>query len=135
MPPTPVQPTTVCNQRYAATVVQVLLASNVLGCKRPALIGLPETMWIGGTASQKDSKHRQLRAAVSDSRIKPSHTVRPRSAALLSSTFCIGGRPVLTAASWKALRYHSSEMKEPKATFHDASCGKANKSGPQKQTH
>ena len=32
-------------------------------------------MWIGGTVSQKDSKHKQLQALVPDGRFRPAHAV------------------------------------------------------------
>ena len=77
----------------------MLLAANGSGCVRPALAGVPETLWIGGTASQKDSKHRQLRAAVPDTRTRPPHAVR-----ILLSVFCMGIQLLLIAVCVQVLR-------------------------------
>ncbi|KAL3157391.1 hypothetical protein ABBQ32_011868 [Trebouxia sp. C0010 RCD-2024] len=67
-----------CHQRlkdvqHQLASQQVLLAPHGSGCGGPAPAGVPQTMWIGGTASQKDSKHRQLQEAVPDSHVRHPH--------------------------------------------------------------
>lgn len=81
---------TVRYRRHGAPVMQVLLAPHGSGCGGPAPAGVPQTMWIGGTASQKDSKHRQLQEAVPDSHVRHPHAVRTTTAAFLSCIFDVG---------------------------------------------
>lgn len=72
-----------CIGKVRQLQMQVLLGPERLGCRAPALVGLPGTLWIGGTTSQEDSKHRQLKAPAPDGRSKPPHAVRITTAAVL----------------------------------------------------
>lgn len=86
---------------------------------------MPETMWIGGTASQKDSKHRQLREAVPGSRVRPPHAVRTTTAAFLPNIFDMGAHSLLNAVLWRhcpleLLRDQSVQMNAGSAAFIDA---------------
>ena len=78
---------------------QGLLSQEGLRSRPTALIGQAGTLWIGGTTSRKDSKHRQLKAAVPDGRFRPPHAVRITTTAGLFNAFrtdlavllCLGG--------------------------------------------
>ena len=80
---------TVCVYWKCNTIVtQGLLGTEGLGFKPCALVGQPGTLWIGGTTSQKNSKHKQLKAAVPDGRFSPPHAVRTTTAAGPSNALC-----------------------------------------------
>ena len=75
---------------YDTFAPQGLLSQEGLRSRPTALTGQAGTLWIGGTNSQKDSKHRQLKADVPDGRFRLPHAVRITTTAGLSNAFCTG---------------------------------------------
>ncbi|DBA85972.1 TPA: hypothetical protein ACH3X1_005510 [Trebouxia sp. C0004] len=54
-------------------VQQVVVGPAGMGSRQPALTGVQGATWLGGTVSQKDSKHRGMQKPVADGAFKPRH--------------------------------------------------------------
>jgi len=65
--------------------VQVVVGPDGMGSRQPALMGAPGAMWLGGTVSQKDSKHKGMQKPIADGRLKPPHKVSPSTHLLLET--------------------------------------------------
>ena len=70
----------VCDEHPVAQLDLCLVAQAPCGpgSKHPVLSGAPGPMWLGGTVSQKDSKHKSVRKSIPDGQLEPPHAVRIR---------------------------------------------------------